>query len=88
MTEHYATINWERGGHAFTDGKYNRVHVWHFDGGADCLETLEEIAMENRDFFLAAGGEQYAYISCLNDSIAHIEMIRSLVVDNINGWSK
>ena len=33
---------------------------------ADCLETLEEIGMENRDVFLAAGGEQYHYIAALN----------------------
>jgi ferrochelatase len=46
---------------------------------ADCLETLEEIQMQNRDVFLAAGGEQYQYIPCLNDRDDHIEMMVELV---------
>ncbi len=52
----------------------------------DCLETLEEIAIENRQVFLDAGGEQYDYIPCLNDSAAHIEMMADIVVKNIGGW--
>ena len=39
---------------------------------ADCLETLEEIGMENRDVFLAAGGEQYHYIAALNARADHV----------------
>ena len=35
---------------------------------ADCLETLEEIDMENRAVFIANGGEKFAYVPCLNDS--------------------
>ncbi len=38
----------------------------------DCLETLEEIAMENREVFMEAGGAEYRYIACLNDSDAQI----------------
>ncbi len=38
----------------------------------DCLETLEEIAMENKEVFMEAGGEAYRYIACLNDSDAQI----------------
>ncbi|MEM1112353.1 MAG: ferrochelatase [Pseudomonadota bacterium] len=53
---------------------------------SDCLETIEEIAMENRDYFLEAGGERYEYIPCLNDSAAHIEMLTELVRDNAAGW--
>ena len=45
---------------------------------ADCLETLEEIAVQNREFFLEAGGEKYEYIPALNDSPDHIEMMVSL----------
>jgi len=45
---------------------------------ADCLETLEEIAVQNREFFLEAGGEKYEYIPALNDSSDHIEMMVSL----------
>jgi ferrochelatase len=47
---------------------------------ADCLETLEEIGMENRDAFLAAGGEQYRYIPALNARADHVAAIRSLVL--------
>lgn len=45
---------------------------------ADCLETLEEVAVQNREFFLEAGGEKYEYIPALNDSPEHIEMMVSL----------
>lgn len=52
----------------------------------DCLETLEEIAMENRDEFMGAGGERYEYIPCLNDQVGHIEMLSGLVERHIAGW--
>ena len=52
----------------------------------DCLETLEEIAMENRDVFLEAGGEQYRYIPCLNAERAHIDMLAGLVEQHLQGW--
>lgn len=46
---------------------------------ADCLETLEEMAIQNRDIYLNAGGSKYRYIPALNDSDAHIKMLLSLV---------
>ena len=46
---------------------------------ADCLETLEEIQIENRDIFLGAGGEEYTYIPCLNTRPDHINLMASLV---------
>ena len=46
---------------------------------ADCLETLEEIGMENRDVFLAAGGEQYHYIPALNARADHVAALSALV---------
>ncbi len=46
---------------------------------ADCLETLEEVAMQNRDIFIAAGGETYEYIPCLNDHPSHIRLFAELV---------
>jgi ferrochelatase len=46
---------------------------------ADCLETLEEIGMENRDVFLAAGGEQYQYIAALNARADHVAALSALV---------
>lgn len=45
---------------------------------ADCLETLEEIAVQNREIFLEAGGRQYEYIPALNADAAHIEMMVNL----------
>ena len=53
---------------------------------ADCLETLEEIAMENRAVFLEAGGERYEYIPCLNDDAGHMDMLAGLVERHIQGW--
>jgi len=46
---------------------------------ADCLETLEEIGMENRDAFRAAGGEKYQYIPALNARADHVVALRGLV---------
>ncbi|PHS73502.1 MAG: ferrochelatase [Cycloclasticus sp.] len=48
---------------------------------ADCLETLEEMALQNRDVFLAAGGDNYRYIPALNDNAGHIQMLHQLVED-------
>lgn len=45
----------------------------------DCLETLEEIAIANREIFLEAGGDTYRYIACLNDSDAHVEVMYDLI---------
>src|SRR5690349_17684936 len=46
---------------------------------ADCLETLEEIGMENRDVFMAAGGEKYHYIAALNARADHVAALSALV---------
>lgn len=46
---------------------------------ADCLETLQELEMENRDVFMDAGGEQYHYIAALNDRDDHINALVSIV---------
>ena len=53
---------------------------------ADCLETLEEIAVENRDYFLEAGGKAYAYIPALNDRPDHIKLFIELIKRHIQGW--
>ncbi len=45
----------------------------------DCLETLEEIAITNKDIFIGAGGKSYRYIPALNDSDAHAELIFDLI---------
>ena len=46
---------------------------------ADCLETIEEIESENKDYFMEAGGEKFTYIPCLNDQDNHIDMMFDLV---------
>jgi len=48
---------------------------------ADCLETLEEIEGENKAYFLEAGGEDYSYIPCLNDSDDHAALMAEIVKD-------
>jgi ferrochelatase len=53
---------------------------------ADCLETLEEIAQENAEIFSHAGGEQFAAIPCLNDSDGGMDVIRQLVLRELQGW--
>lgn len=53
---------------------------------ADCLETIEEIGMENRDIFMEAGGEQFAYIPALNDSKQHINALQALAQKHLQGW--
>lgn len=54
---------------------------------ADCLETIEEIGEENRDYFLEAGGERFEYIPCLNADPEHIAALADLVRDNLSGWT-
>ncbi len=52
----------------------------------DCLETLQEMGMENRDLFLEAGGESYSYIPALNDSPDHVRLLADIVRQNCLGW--
>ena len=53
---------------------------------ADCLETLEEIAQENAEIFKHNGGEQFSAIPCLNDSDPGMDVIRQLVLRELQGW--
>ena len=53
---------------------------------SDCLETLEEIAMENAEIFRHAGGENFAAIPCLNDTSAGMAVIRDIVTRELRGW--
>jgi ferrochelatase len=53
---------------------------------ADCLETLEEVAMEGRDEFIEAGGTHFAYIPCLNASDTGMAMLESIVRRELAGW--
>lgn len=54
---------------------------------ADCLETLEEIQVECRDAFLAAGGEQFRYLPCLNDDPVWIDGFTAIIQRHLAGWS-
>jgi len=53
---------------------------------ADCLETIEEIEQENREYFMENGGENFRYIPCLNDSPEIIECLADLVLRHSQGW--
>lgn len=52
----------------------------------DCLETLEELAIRGRDQFLAAGGESFAYLPCLNDGDPGMAMLETLIGEELAGW--
>jgi ferrochelatase len=53
---------------------------------SDCLETLEEIAQENAEIFKHNGGEHFAAVPCLNDSEPGMDVIRRLVLRELQGW--
>ncbi len=54
---------------------------------ADCLETIEEIDVENRDYFMKAGGDRYEYIKALNAESSHIDMMAKLLEQHLQGWT-
>ena len=53
---------------------------------SDCLETLEEIAMEGKTAFLNAGGQEFHYIPCLNERNDWINAMCNIVAENLQGW--
>ena len=53
---------------------------------ADCLETLEELAIRGRESFIAAGGTDFAYLPCLNDGAPGMAMLRTLLHRELQGW--
>ena len=53
---------------------------------ADCLETLEEVAMEGRETFMEHGGTHFAYLPCLNATDGGIEMLQALLSRELAGW--
>ena len=63
-----------------------RLAVFNPGFVSDCLETLEEIAVEARDEFLENGGEQFAHIPCLNDSDVGMDVIEAIVRRELGGW--
>lgn len=63
-----------------------RVDVLSPAFAADCLETLEELDVENRELFMHNGGHDYHYIPCLNERQDHIELLQELVIQHSAGW--
>jgi ferrochelatase len=63
------------------------VHVICPGFSADCLETLEEIKLQNRDAFLSSGGEQFDYIPALNDRPDHIQALSLIIEKHMQGWN-
>lgn len=54
---------------------------------ADCLETLEELAIRGREQFIAAGGSDFAYLPCLNDGAPGMAMLETLIRRELAGWA-
>lgn len=71
---------------AWAKGGLKSVDVACPGFSADCLETLEELDIENRNIFLDAGGQRYHYIPALNDRPAHIRALANLVIKHTQGW--
>ncbi len=64
------------------------VHVISPAFSADCLETLEELAIENKEVFLEAGGREYEYIPALNSSALHIQLMMELTAPFVNAYGQ
>ena len=69
-----------------TDRGTQRMAIAAPGFSADCLETLEELAMQGRDQFLEGGGEKFAALSCLNTSDAGVAMLETLLRRELAGW--
>ena len=69
-------------------GGVNRVDVICPGFAADCLETLEEIAMEGRDLFTRAGGKDFHYIPTTNDTPAWMTALTIVIMENMNDWAR
>jgi len=72
---------------ALGQARTRRVDVICPGFSSDCLETLEEIAMEGKETFLHAGGSEYHYIPALNERDAWIQALADIVEQNLQGWS-
>lgn len=78
----YTDVTLEQWGKA----QAGRVDVISPAFAADCLETLEELNVENREHYLHHGGREYHYIPCLNDRPEHIALLADLVAQHSQGW--
>lgn len=71
---------------AMAAGGTRKVAVVAPGFSADCLETLEELAIRGRESFLEAGGTHFAYLPCLNDGEPGIAMLRTVLARELEGW--
>ena len=71
---------------ALIDKGYKKICMIAPGFSADCLETLEEIAIQGKEDFLEMGGTHYSYIPCLNSSEQSMNIIENLVKKNLKGW--
>ncbi|MGB3803232.1 ferrochelatase [Sphingopyxis granuli] len=67
-------------------GEGRSVAVFAPGFAADCLETLEELAIRGKQTFERAGGRNFAYLPCLNADVAGLEMLTALVRRELAGW--
>ena len=55
---------------------------------ADCLETLEEMKIQNREIFMQSGGKTYRYIAALNQNVDHIHALSDIIQKHTQGWTE
>ncbi|MBA4305138.1 MAG: ferrochelatase [Sphingopyxis sp.] len=67
------------------DGR-KKIAIFAPGFSVDCLETLEELAIQGQEQFEEAGGTHYAYLPCLNDSDVGMDMLETLVRRELSGW--
>ena len=70
----------------FPNKGIKKIHILSPGFSSDCLETIEELEVENKKNFLSSGGEKYYYIKCLNDDPQHLKMLGFLILNHIKGW--
>lgn len=66
--------------------RFDAIDIMSPAFAADCLETLEELAIQNKENYLEAGGNRYEYIPALNDREDHLALFTDLVVQHTQGW--
>jgi ferrochelatase len=71
---------------AYAGAGINKIAVATPGFSADCLETLEELGIRGRETFLTAGGSDFALLDCLNDSVESIDMLKTLIRRELEGW--
>ena len=63
-----------------------KIHIISPGFSSDCLETLEELEVENKEIFMSSGGKKFNYIKCLNDNPEHLNMLALLILNHLKGW--